>query len=111
MTDWKLCPSCEGQAALRPFCDVCEGAAKVRATSPLFSIEDTPMIDASFRKILLRLAETREPVQPAAEERPLYDSLFGRRLLAYVYDTHRDGFVITADGRDLVSPHRQGAMR
>jgi hypothetical protein len=69
------------------------------------------MIDHQFRKILLRLSETREPVQPPAAERPLYDSLFGRRLLAYVYGSHRDGFVITADGRDLVSPHRQGAMR
>ena len=109
MTDWKLCPSCEGQAALRPFCNVCDGAAKVRATSPLF-IEGTSL-DSNFRKILLRLSETREPVQPPAAERPLYESLFGRRLLAYVYDAHREGFVITADGRDLVSPHRQGAMR
>jgi hypothetical protein len=69
------------------------------------------MIDTNFRKILLRLAETRDPVQPPAAERPLYESLFGRRLLAYVYGSHNDGFVITADGRDLVSPHRQGAMR
>jgi hypothetical protein len=68
-------------------------------------------LDSNFRKILLRLSETREPVQPPAAERPLYESLFGRRLLAYVYDAHREGFVITADGRDLVSPHRQGAMR
>ena len=47
----------------------------------------------------------------AVAERPLFDALFGRRLLAYTYDAHRDGFVITADGRALVSPHRQGAMR
>ena len=73
--------------------------------------EDTKMIDSHFRKILLRLAETREPVQPPAADRPLYESLFGRRLLAYVYDSHRDGFVITAAGRDLVSPHQQGAMQ
>ena len=69
------------------------------------------MIDSNFRKILLRLSQTREPVQPDPAERPLYDSLFGRRLLAYVYGSHCDGFVITADGRDLVSPYRQGAMR
>jgi hypothetical protein len=69
------------------------------------------MIDTSFRNILIRLSQTREPVQPTAAERPLFDSLFGRRLLAYVYGSHSDGFVITADGRDLISPHRQGAMR
>jgi hypothetical protein len=111
MTDWRLCPSCEGQAALRPFCNVCEGAAKVRATSPLFSIEETPMIDPRFRNILLRLSQTRDPIQPDDAERPMYESLFSRRLLAYAYDIHRDGYVITAAGRDLISPHRQGAMR
>jgi hypothetical protein len=63
MTDWKLCPSCEGQAALRPFCDVCEGTAKVQATSPLF-IEGTPMIDSIFRKILPRLSQPRAPGLP-----------------------------------------------
>ena len=69
------------------------------------------MIDSNFRKILLRLAETRDPVQPEAADRPLYESLFGRRLLAYAYNAHHDGYVITADGRALVSPHRQGAVQ
>ena len=69
------------------------------------------MIDSSFRQVLTRLAQTRELVQPDAAERPLFDQLFGRRLLAYVYDAHRDGYVITAQGREMVSPHRQGAMR
>jgi hypothetical protein len=69
------------------------------------------MIDPGFRQVLTRLAQTREPVQPDAAERPTFESLFARRYLAYVYDAHRDGFVITGDGRALVSPHRQGAMR
>jgi hypothetical protein len=80
----------------------------VRATSPLNSIEEK-MIDSGFRTILLRLAQIREPTQPTAEERPAFDTLFGRRLLAYTYDAHRDGYVITAQGRDLVSPYRHGA--
>ena len=66
------------------------------------------MLDPGFRKVLLRLSQTREPAQPNAEDRPTFESLFGRRYLAYVYG-HTDGFVITADGRALVSPHRQGA--
>ena len=69
------------------------------------------MIDSHFRTILLRLSQTREPVQPDPAEQPLFDTLFGRRLLAYAYDAHRDGYVITAQGRALISPHRQGAMR
>jgi hypothetical protein len=69
------------------------------------------MIDPRFRNILLRLSQTREPVQPTDTERPEFESLFERRYLAYVYDAHRDGFVITADGRGMVSPHRQSAMR
>ena len=71
----------------------------------------TPMLDPSFRNILIRLSQTREPVQPTAEEQTSFNLLFGRRLLAYAYDSHRDGFLITAAGRDLISPHRQGAMR
>ena len=69
------------------------------------------MIDSHFRTILLRLSQTREPAQPNAAERPTFESLFGRRYLAYVYGSHSDGYVITAQGRALVSPHRQGAMR
>jgi hypothetical protein len=69
------------------------------------------MIDPGFRKVLHRLSQTREPALPDPAERPLYEQLFARRYLAYVYGAHTDGYVITADGRDLVSPHRQGAMR
>jgi len=67
------------------------------------------MIDPEFRRVLNRLAQTREPVIPDIADQPLFDQLFARRYLGYVYGHHVDGYIITADGRDLVSPHRQGA--
>ena len=69
------------------------------------------MLDSpQFRTVLHRLAQTREPVQPDATEEPVFNWLFGRQLIGYVWNAHQEGYVITADGRDLVSPHRQGAM-
>lgn len=67
-------------------------------------------MDSGFRKILIRLSQTREPVAPDDTERAVYDLLFARRYLEYVYSAKAgDGYVITAQGRELVSPHRQGA--
>jgi len=68
------------------------------------------MIDPQSRTALHRLAQTREPVQPDDTEQPVFNWLFERKLIGYVYGAHHQGYVITADGRDLVSPHRQGAM-
>jgi hypothetical protein len=75
------------------------------------TLEEQAMLDSSFRIVLTRLSQTREPALPDPADRPLYDQMFARRYLAYVYGAHTEGFVITGDGRDLVSPHRQGAMR
>lgn len=56
--------------------------------------------------ILYFLATSREPISPKKEDQPAFEELFQQGLAEYVYGNN-PGYVISAKGREIVSPHRQ----
>lgn len=59
-------------------------------------------------KLLDRLMASREPIRPTEEERLAFEALFEAGLAVYiVHPKLGDGYLISAKGREMVSPHRQ----
>lgn len=59
-------------------------------------------------KLLDRLMYSREPIRPSEEERLTFEALFDAGLVVYVANIKLgDGYLISAKGREMVSPHRQ----
>lgn len=60
-------------------------------------------------KLLYKLMSSRDPIKPTEEERLECEALFEKGLASYVYSPKfGDGYVISAKGREMISPHRQG---